>query len=278
MYPKIFIEQFWNGGIQRADEPIRRNDLFVCMPFSKSDTDEFSQKYKIIQEVGGKVQLEVNRADTRHDAHIKEDRIWDGIANSRILLFDLSDEPRIKGSSSEEKNSLANQNVCFELGFATVIRESEDILIIYKKSDKSKLPFNIDHFNRFEYSNDNELKKQLKKKLKDMLKQQDWSKSRFVKYTTNLLDMGCFCLINYLTNHPNHKDKPDYPYNSFKITHDLIKAIENKGGNAHTSVLRLLELGLIWTNHDFKKNNELELKYYWTNFGKAISRHVKKQS
>ena len=36
MYPKIFIEQFWNGGIQRADEPIRRNDLFVCMPFSKS--------------------------------------------------------------------------------------------------------------------------------------------------------------------------------------------------------------------------------------------------
>ena len=127
-----------------------------------------------------------NKAE-RIDRDISADnipfKILDGIGNSRVLLFDLSDDPK----SFPFKQ--INGNVLYELGVAMAIREKTDILLVRNKEAESEIPFNIEQLPIQEH--DATLNKEwLEKKLQNVLENQEWHKSKRVKATAKLLDIS----------------------------------------------------------------------------------------
>ena len=113
MYPKHYFEQFW--------EAEQRNELFVCMPFDKSLDSRFNDIIKSSAiKAGFKNAVRVNEDKS---GNIVLSKIWDGVANSRMVLADLSDDPR-------SKENHANGNVLYEVGVAHAMREPEAVVII----------------------------------------------------------------------------------------------------------------------------------------------------
>jgi len=116
MYAKFFFERFWAGD--------QRNELFVCMPFH----DSFDNKFRnIVSPSAQRAGFEkAERVKEDWEANVITDRIFDGIANSKMILFDLADDPKSPCQFSKQING----NVLYELGVANSIREPEDILLI----------------------------------------------------------------------------------------------------------------------------------------------------
>src|SRR3989344_6371204 len=133
MYPKHFFERFW--------ESEQKNQLFVGLPFD----NEVNNTFNVINETAKELGFEkAFRVGLETEANSINDRIFDAIANSKILIFDLSDDTR---------TGQINHNVIYELGIANAIREPFDIVLIKKQNkDKLKLPFDIQglHINFFE--------------------------------------------------------------------------------------------------------------------------------
>lgn len=125
MYPKYFFERFWDGQ--------QRNELFVCMPFDDSLDDKFNDIVNGDVSAGFET---ATRVKEDWEPNVITDKIFDGIANSKMILFDLTHDPKL------EPLEQSNINVVYELGIANSIREPEDLLLI-KEEPIGKLPFDI---------------------------------------------------------------------------------------------------------------------------------------
>ncbi|MEW6499751.1 MAG: hypothetical protein AB1589_45905, partial [Cyanobacteriota bacterium] len=172
MYPKYFFEQFWTGD--------QRNELFVCMPFHDSFDDKFNS---VINPSAKKSGFDkAARVKEEWKANVITDRIFDGLANSRMLLFDLTDDPKSPCQFSKQVNG----NVLYELGIANAIRQPEDILLI-RESSVAQIPFDISGLHINIYGQNLELD-WLHMKLEQASKEQEWYKGKRVEATSKLID------------------------------------------------------------------------------------------
>ena len=240
MYPKHFFENFW--------ESEQKNQLFVGLPFD----EKLDKTFKVINKTAKKLGFEkAFRVGIETEANSLNDRIFDAIANSKMLIFDLSNDTRTKK---------INPNVIYELGIANGIREPFDIILIRKKNkNKTKLPFDIQglYINFFE----GEVSKKFIKNIVDSaIKNQEWHKSKRVRVAAESLDENGLTLISSIGRRPkeyNHFNSSAFDYNT------------------KMSVLRLVDLGILkfaWVI--WPENKGYEYAYHWTPFGYEVMKHL----
>ena len=240
MYPKHFIERFW--------ESEQKNQLFVVMPFD----DFVDTKFEIINKAAKQIGFEgAFRVGIETEANSINDRIFDGIANSKMILFDLSDDSR---------TNEINPNVTYELGIANVMREPFDIVLIRKQSDKTAtLPFDIQglHTNFFEKNLSEEF---IQEKVSSAMKDQEWHRSKRVKVAAESLDDNGLALMDRIGWWPtgyNHFNSKGYP------------------AEMRMSLLRLIDLGIVrFACESYKDHRGFEYAYHWTPFGYAVMKYL----
>jgi len=243
MYAKFFFEKFWEGE--------QRNELFVCMPFDDSLDAKFHEVIDVgAQEIGFDRAVRV-KEDWKPD--VITDKIFDGIANSKMLLFDLSDDPKAPCQHSRQ----ANLNVLYELGISNALREPEDILLIRERSS-SKLPFDISGMTINEYEKDLKVK-WLIERLSKAIEDQKWYKSKRVKAAAVSIDEFSLEIMHV------HGSRPE----SKKHFHTKDWPSEKK-----MSVLRLMDLGILWFASQTYSRGAYEYAYRWTSFGCEVMKHL----
>jgi hypothetical protein len=243
MYPKVFFENFWGGE--------QRNELFVCIPFDES----FDKKFEIIKDAAIQTGFKDARR-TKEDSVANEitSKILDGIANSRMLLFDLSDDPNYSKSKIK-----VNGNVLYELGIANAMREPDDILLIRKES-LTGVPFDITglniHFYKEDFTSD-----WMKEKLKNAIENQKWYKSRRVETAAKSIDSFGLKLIHLIYKHrPSDRDH----FNDEAIPQEWRT-------EAKLAILRMMDLGIVWFATD---KEGTEYAYHWTPFGREVIKRL----
>lgn len=238
MYPKHFFERFWEGE--------QKNQLFVGMPFDKN----LNKKFKIINDTSKKIGFEkAFRVGLDTEANSINDVIFDGIAHSKMILFDLSDD---------ERTGKVNPNVIYELGIANSVREPFDIVLIRKRTEeKLDLPFDIQGLNINLF--DKELTEEfIKKKIADALKNQEWHKSKRVRVISESIDDQGLKFMIALGKRPkgwNH-------FNTLSF-----------GPVEKLSVHRLMDLGILWFATGRERNPQ-EHAYHWTSLGYEVMKYL----
>lgn len=242
MYAKFFFERFWEGD--------QRNELFVCMPFH----DSFDYKFKEIMDPSAKKVGFDKAARVKEDweANVITDRIFDGIANSKMLLFDLTDDPKSPCQFSKQLNG----NVLYELGIANAIREPEDIVLI-RESSSVKIPFDIRGLNINIYEGELGIG-WLSEKLKKALEDQKWYTSKRVDAAAKSIDDIALELMHKIGSRPQG-------YNHFSVG--------GKPPEVKMSVLRLMDLGILWFA-SVVEGSYREHAYRWTPFGREVIKHL----
>ncbi len=240
MYVKSFFEKGW--------ENEQRNELFVCMPFHDSLDNKFNN---IIRKAAKKTGFkDAVRVKENKISDVITTKIFDGIANSKMLLFDLSDDPKFPCDISKQVNG----NVLYELGIANSFREPQDIILIRDKKS-NKLPFDISSMTYIEYSDeDTELLNKLTNTLVEILKQQDRSKSKLIKSIIQSLNELAIELMYRFGRNPD----------GWRHFSSVKMPIEFKD-----TVARLVDLGIL--KFDCKCKGEYrEHAYHWTSLGYEI--------
>ncbi len=241
MYPKHFVESFW--------ESEQKNQLFALMPFD----DYVEKKFEIIDKAAKKIGFEKGfRVGIETEANSINDRILDGIANSKMIIADLSDDSRTGDTSL---------NVMYELGIANAIREPFDIVIyaIGKNPEKIlKLPFDIRNLHiNFEKELSEEF---IQKIVSSAMKNQEWHKSKRVKVAAESIDENGLALMNKIGWWPtgyNHFNSKGYP------------------AEMRMSLLRLIDLGIVrFACESYKGHSGFEYAYHWTPFGYAVMKYL----
>ncbi len=242
MYAKFFFERFWAGD--------QKNELFVCMPFH----DSFDSKFRnIISPSAEKAGFEkAERVKEDWEANVITDRIFDGIANSKMVLFDLTDDPKSPCQFSKRING----NVLYELGIANAMREPEDILLIRERSSV-KIPFDISGLNINIYEGELEIDWLLSKLQKAMVKQK-WYMSKRVDAASKSIDEFAFEIMFQIGCRP-----PGFNY--FNIGAMLPEV--------RMSVLRLIDLGILWFATGIDERSH-EHAYRWTPFGRKVIKRL----
>ena len=241
MYPKHFFERYWEGE--------QKNQLFVGIAFD----DSVNSRFSIIDSAVKSLKFEkAFRVGIETEANSINDRIFDGIANSKMLLFDLSDDDR---------TGWINHNVIYELGIANTIREPFDIVLIRKKSNNElRLPFDIQglHINFFENSLTEDF---IKKIVESVLKNQEWHKSKRVRVATESIDENGLDLMYYTGCRPKG-------FNHFNSN--------NWSAERKMSLLRLIDLGIVkFACECYPNKKGFENAYHWTPFGYEVMKHLK---
>ena len=250
MYRKWFFEQFWEGD--------QRDVLYVFMPFSEFPILKFDLIKKAAED---HFREGADRADCSEGSNVIMTDVMNGIANSKMLLFDLSDDPK---HSLDCKEKIC-QNVLYELGMAHIIREPEDIILIRKKSNIN-VPFDIFDVRRDEY--EGELNPDwLNKKIKDALKNQEWHKSKRVVAAIRSLDHYASEILNEFGRYPERNSH----FNLHQVIGTLLtfKCFVISYAEATTTLGRLVDLGII--KFDLAIHGvDAHHSYSFTQFGRMI--------
>ncbi len=240
MYAKFFFERFWEGE--------QKNELFICMPFHVSFDGKFDKINIGAKKVGFDKAVRV-KEDC--DANVITDKIFDGIANSKMLLFDLSDDPK-----SPENSKQANVNVLYELGIANAIREPQDILLI-RESSSGKIPFDVSGMTINEHQGDLTTE-WLADELKTALENQEWHKSKRVQAAAKSIDGEALELMYNYGRNPED-------FNHFHTT--------GVPAEVKMSVLRLMDLGILWFA-SVCEGEYREHAFRWTPFGHEVMKYL----
>jgi len=237
MYPKHFMEQFWQG------EPY--NKLFVAMSFRPSFDSRF---FDIIDPAAREAGFEsAYRADEWRDSNAITTKIIDGIANSRMVLCDLSDE--VQGH--------VNGNVLYETGIAQAIREPHSVILI-RDQDPEKADFDVRGF-KINRPPDGKLTKPwLVDVLKGALGEIDWARSKRIEAIAHSLDDGCLILIDMYGRNPDN-------YNHFHLDGAKIEL--------RLAAQRLVDFGILWfaTARGVRPR---EHAYRWTSLAKDLMKYL----
>lgn len=240
MYPKHYFEEFW--------EAEQRNELFVCMPFDESLDARFNDTIKSAAIKAGF--QDAVRVDEDKSGNIVLSKIWDGIANSRMVLADLSDDPR-------SKENHVNGNVLYEAGVAHAMREPEAVIIIRDQDPKSA-DFDVRGFTINCPPNNTLTEKWLTDLLSSSLENYKWSLSKRVKYAAESIDdIGLYLMLE-----TGGDKQTSTHFNTAKMDAKM-----------KLSVLRLLELGMLrfLTARAVRPS---EHAYHWTAFGYAVMEYL----
>jgi len=242
MYGKFFFERFWEGE--------QRNILFVLMPFHNSLDSKFELIRKVVKEAG------FDDAERLKEQHISDQimtQVLNGIANSKMLLFDLSNDPKNPCKCAQAPNG----NVIYELGLANATREPEDIILIREKAD-SEMLFDISGLGREDYQG--ELNEEwLKIVLEKAIKNQKWHNSRRVKAVAQSLDPLSIQII---------QDRGRFPVGNSHFGFNQLNA------DMKLSVSKLIDLGILKFSWAIKSEEATpEYSYDWTPFGRAVMEH-----
>ncbi len=246
MYPKHFFEQFW--------ESEQRNELFVCMPFHSSLNYRFNQVIKVAAKKAGFDNA--IRVDEDTSGNVIITKILDGIANSKMVLVDLSDDP-----SCKERH--VNGNVLYEAGIVHAIREP-DALIIVRDQGPEGVDFDIRGFTINTPPNNVIEEKWLIELLKNSLENYQWFIGKRIKSTAELIDDISLLLMA--------------KYGGDKNTSTHFNSA-NMDAKYKISIMRLLELGIL-RFQTARNNNPLEHAYHWTDFGYEVMKylHIERQN
>jgi len=232
---------------ERIFENEQRNELFVCMPFH----DSLDKKFAIIRDAAKKVGFDdAIRVKENKISDVITTKIFEGIANSKMLLFDLSDDPKFPCEISKQVNG----NVLYELGIANSFRDPQDIILIRNKKS-NKLPFDISAMTYIEYDDEkNELLDNLISSMKEVLINQDWSESKLIKSVIQSLNELSVSLMYRFGRNPDN----------FRHFSSVDMNIEYKD-----TVARLINLGILrfacTCDGEYK-----EYAYHWTALGYEV--------
>jgi len=249
MYPKYFFERFWEGE--------QKDQLFVGMAFDNQEKN----KMDIINKVAT-ISFKDNAfmVGSEVEANSKNHIIFDSIANSKMILFDLSDDKRFPETKNDDFSRI-NQNVIYELGIASSIREPTDIILIRKKTDTPlKLPFDIQTLNVHLFDGDL-TENFLIPIIKKALEKQEWYKSKRVKAAAESIDEFGLGLMLESGTKPDNWDH--FSFEDFSLM-SMPKRIA-----AH----RLMDLGILFFDTG-KCRNPSEYAYHWTSFGREVMKFL----
>ena len=239
MWTKFFFERFWESG--------QRNELFVCMPFHY----EFDERFAAIIEPSAKeVGFEkAARVDQSTEGNVVTDKIWDGIANSKMILVDLTGDPKSKGH--------VNGNVLLELGVAQAMREPSAVVII-RDQDLDTADFDVRGLTINRPRNGKLTTEWLTDLLRGSVKNYDWSESKRVKAASESIDE-----IGLMLMWSNGRLPKDWRH--FNTV--------GQSAEVKLSVLRLMDLGILRLGTG-GSNAPTEHAYHWTPFGDQVIRRL----
>ncbi len=245
MYTKHFIEQFWEGE--------QKDQLFVGMPF---DGDE-AWKFDVITKAAKKLNFKEGAfmQGTEKEAISIPEGIFFNIANSKMLLFDLSDDLRIPPQVSGQEYHRTNQNVMYELGVAMAIREPYEIALIRKKTGtEPRLPFDIRtiNINSFQDRFGSDFIEGI---IKETLAKKELHRNKRIKFVRQSIDENSVMLMLAYGRIPNR--------NHFHL--DPVQISPYK-----SSLLRLIDLGMIRFESSLWSPTGFEYAYHWTDFGYSV--------
>ncbi len=236
MYPKHFMEQFWRGELN--------NKLFVAMPFHPSFDSRFSNIIKpAAKEVGFE---DAYRSKEILSSNAIVTKILEGIANSRMVLCDLSDD-----------QGHVNGNVLYEAGIATTIREPHSVVLI-RDQEPTKADFDVRGLTIYRPPNGKLTKSWLAGLLKRHLEETDWTKSKRIEVIAHSLDDFCLVLLEGPGRNPDG-------YNHFHVSGQPIEV--------RLAAQRLVDLGILWFDTG-REERPLEYAYHWTSLAKDLMEYL----
>lgn len=239
MYPKLFHETFMEGS--------PRDEIFVCMPFHKS----LHKKFETIKAAGEDIipKLKANRVDYDPASNDQTHKIFDGILNSRLVLFDLSDDP---------ETSNININVIYELGFATSVRAPQSLLLIRDKTSNSKYPFNVANLPYVPH---------------DIPLETDWVKNLFVKalenkeiYNNRIIKIAARSIDEVGFTLMTEFGRLGEGNDNFGLI--------NCSSQQKMAAFRLMDLHILWFAVE-PHNGNFGYSCHWTTFGREVMRYLK---
>lgn len=243
MYPKFFFERFWEGE--------QRNELFVCMPFHDAFDSRFSDIIvSASKEAGFNSAVRVKE---NLEGSVIMTKILDGIANSKMVLIDFTDDPKSPCTHSLHVNG----NVLYEAGIANAMREPSAVVMI-RDQEPATADFDVRGLiiNR---PKDGILTKDwLVALLKTSLENHNWTESKRVKAAAESIDEIGLGLMWDIGRRP--KD-----WNHFNTV--------GRTAEVKISVLRLLDLGILRFATG-GVNSPTEHAYHWTSFGYAVMKYL----
>ncbi|MBU0590825.1 MAG: hypothetical protein ABIJ10_01345 [Candidatus Micrarchaeota archaeon] len=258
---KLNIETLWESEL--------RDELFVCMPFALKE--KFDTINKSALEAGFKGGAK--KADRDVNAEMIMDNILDGILNSKMILFDLSDDPK-----STKKQKRINENVLIEIGIANAIRDKTDLIFIRNEKTENKLPFNINNI-RYNMHGDVLDAAWLKEILKKAIENQIHYKTNRVRLTAQTLTPNELMIMEVFGRLPEkYWDNflvpifEDYEKKSIEGIFRDVSGFEIK--ITQRSIHRLLDFGIIRLNWSPDGN---EISYWWTQHGYNVMKYLKKE-
>lgn len=195
------------------------------MPFHEKFDERFEKIFRLASKEAG-FDDAIRVKEDMNSNEIKS-KILDGIANSKLILIDLSNDPK---SSCEHVNHI-NGNVLYEAGIAHAMREPEAIIMIREEKIDGNVDFDIKGmtinsppFNKF-------TNEWLVDFLKKTLESYEWYKSKRVKTIAESIDDICLRFMIQIGRRPKG-------YNHFN-TLTMGNLLEKQ------SILRLLDLGIL---------------------------------
>ena len=227
MYPMLFMERFWRG------EP--KNELFVAIPMPPDGS--FESRFEDIKTAAQRCSLGAVRSKEILGSNAVFTQILRGLANSKLVLCDLSDDHR--GSAG-----YANGNVLHEAGIAMTIREEHEVILIREQKPDSIRDFDV-RFAKIHSPASGEITKDwLIEVLEVSLREIELVKTERIKIIAESLDSPSLELITEYRG-VNFVLKPDAPTKYWIAVH------------------RLIDLGILRLNTAQKKGS-IEYSYWWT--------------
>lgn len=236
MYPKHFMEQFWRGE--------QNNKLFVAMPFNPSFDSRFSDIIKPAAIDAGFDDAYRSKEILSSNAIVT--KILEGIANSRMVLCDLSDD-----------QGHVNGNVLFEAGIATTIREPHSVVLI-RDQEPSKADFDVRGLTIHLPPNEGLTKPWLVDLLKKCLEEIDWAKSKRIEIIAKNLDEFCLLIIDQFGRNPDG-------CNHFHLA--------GSGLELRLAAQRLVDLGVL-RFETAREVRPFEHAYHWTPLAKPLMEYL----
>ncbi|GEM_PF-3225744 len=239
MWSKFFFERFW--------ESEQRNELFVCMPFHH----EFDERFSSIVDPSarGAGFDKATRVDQSTEGNVVTDKIWNGIANSKMVLVDLTDDPKSNGH--------VNGNVLLELGAAQAMREPSSVVIIRDQNPR-EADFDVRGLTINQPPGGNLTKEWLVDLLAGSVKNHDWAQSKRVKAAAESLDEIGLMLMWEIGRRPTDWRH----FNTVGLPAEVKMA-----------VLRLMDLGILRLGTGGPQF-PTEHAYHWTPFGNQVMRYL----
>lgn len=142
MHPRVFLDNFWRTDIT--------DEVFVAMSFDeKYDTRWNNIFVPAIEEkeIAGR-KLKAIRVDIRKSGDSIISEINNGIANSQIVLADISVTDKTEGPNGPAYHR--NGNVMFEVGFALACRQPVEVILV--RDGREKIIFDLSHIPVIEFN------------------------------------------------------------------------------------------------------------------------------